>query len=323
MPWASPSGHSRDSSRGALSISVIAVGVVLALGVTQVIASASLNTVNSPIAASLLDAAIGRLQGKPTTSMALRDECTQGADFDTGRVLVNDATISGKGAAELARELHYGGSCRVDVGSGSASRPLSVAISTTFQDYWGLFETSQTRMRAWYLPNGESKSVPTMTTSRVVSIGAFHGGNVAALPFRDKRYALILFTKPDANVWNDRAYFSTPAFRAKMIFTPVLLTFHLPRTRLNQLRNGCEISCAGINATTAFSFSLDESGAGSAPVLPRVIGKLMLPGSGVVYSNGPVSGSKEIAFNHPFYLAVINLDSQRVLLDAIVGDPTP
>ena len=73
---------------------------------------------------------------------------------------------------------------------------------------------------------------------------------------------------------------------------------------------------------TMLSFSLDERGAGSAPILPYAIGKLMIPGSGVVYSNGPVSGSQDITFNRPFYLAVINLDSQRVLLDALVEDPS-
>jgi hypothetical protein len=161
-----------------------------------------------------------------------------------------------------------------------------------------------------------------MTANIDISVGTFHGSDVVAIPFRDKRYALILFTRPDTNLEDERAYFSTTAFRAKTSFTPVFLNIHLPRLRVSKTEDGCEVSCGEISATRALSLSLDEGGAGAAPILPHSIGKLFTPGSGLVYPNGPVNGRREIYFDRPFYLAIMNVESQRVLLDGIITDPT-
>ena len=97
----------------------------------------------------------------------------------------------------------------------------------------------------------------------------------------------------------------------------------MPRIAFKQVMTRCVGSCAVTEVSQTIALSLNEAGAGDAPALPRSLPMLSDPNAGLIYSSyEPNAPSVVMRANQPYYVAIIDVETQRILIDAFIEDPT-
>ncbi|MBV8490011.1 MAG: hypothetical protein JO199_05710 [Candidatus Eremiobacteraeota bacterium] len=291
-------------------------------------AVAAPNALNSTVNDALIARVATLLAGEvpKAGSGLLRDECAGAEEWFQGRpddrVLVSDVLLSGPAAAKVALNWEFGTACRVSVKS-STSRELKIEANAEFRDFWSVFRVVNSVRAPWILADGQTVSVWTMRKTFLVSAAEWHGDRVIAMPFRDNRFAIIIVA--GANVTSAASsYFDSIAFLNREGFRPEQITLSLPRLKLSSTNTFRTAGAKPVAVSQRLTFSLNENGAGDAPLLPRTIGKVNNPNTGLVYVKLKYKDRVRVAtlaIDRPFYFAIVDTATQARLIEGFVSDP--
>jgi len=284
------------------------------------------NILSSPIADAFIANAAAALHGSSERIEALREECSAGAE-STGndQSLVNDLQIVGAVGPRASKTLAYGAACRVLVRH-TAGEGVVIVSESRFRDSWGpLFDPRNTAPAPWTMSHGTVLQVPMMHNPHaLVGIAPDAGLTVTTIGFRDAQFALFLVTGPGISPERAHRYFSSSAFRNREGYRSALVALSIPRVALHMDRVDCMRSCAAITIRKSIRLAISEFGLGDAPNIPLAKSELRPRSLSPPYApccRPPVAGSP-IAADRPFYVAIIDVQTQRILFDAFVERPT-
>jgi hypothetical protein len=123
-----------------------------------------------------------------------------------------------------------------------------------------------------------------------------------------------------------KSYFGSKAFLDRQGFRLEQVTLSMPRLNLFSSDAYSIAGSAPVSVKQRVTFSLNESGADGAPVLPRTIPKLLdfnlNINTGLVYTKYTKDQRIEtVAIDRPFCFAIVDTQTQALLLEAFVVDP--
>ncbi len=279
----------------------------------------------SPIGDTFVAYAVRAAQGIAGWSRVLNEECVMGTEYPgTERVLVNNVLLSGRSAAHVATMLEYRGACRVGLAPAPAGAGLTIRATATFRDAWLQPRFSKQHSLARTGTDGTRSQVSMIRADHiVVSVASFHGDRVLAVPFRDYRFFAIFIVGRHLREATAHAYFDSRAFLDRSGFRAVDARLTIPRVRLSSISTHCIGSCSDIRVVQHVTLALSPAGAGSAPSYPKSMTMLIDPRAGLLWAtyHWPFPRA-DIAVDRPFYLAILDAKTQRVLFHAFVEQPT-
>ena len=168
------------------------------------------------------------------------------------------------------------------------------------------------------------RNVPFMETRGPLSVVSMKRYDVVAIPFRDKRFAMLFMLGGGVTPATVKQYLSSGAFLAHTGFRSVMATLKVPRFALSTRIVSCIGSCNRVHIQDDAGLSFAETGAGDARLVPRGIPKLMNPFSALTYSMPQDLSALEnvqLIANRPFGFAIVDTETQSVLLLGMVERP--
>ena len=318
------------SQRAALSR--IACASMLAFSALQlgtgVLAAESSSSVASPVAQSL----VNRVLDTARPSFGAETECTEDASLrPSSRVLTVDLALAGKAAEAVGSQLHLGTNCRISILSDPIGSALSITSNATFDDAWlAPFDVADTHLDDWTDKSGVVSKVEMMSRRRcLLYFGRYDDNVLVMLPFRDPSYGLFVMTGPSVSESSAHAYFRSDRFKRYADFGLGFVDVSVPRLALHEELSYCIGACSEKRVQQKSVLSLDEAGAGSAPVLPELVAKSAYYQNFIFWTPTQSQAthaiktfpSATVAANRPFYLVLVNGRTRDVLFESLVESP--
>jgi hypothetical protein len=281
------------------------------------------NDVASPISDSLVTDLIRAATGSRRTSTALIDECEFPNITGHAPVLENNAVLVGPLALRATRGFPYGSGCWLNASAANSPPKLNIGAAVTFNDALRIvFDRRDTRSALWFTAKDAPVRVRMMSMHAKLSVSRHGGASVVALQFRDKGYALLVITGPNLSADAARAYTTSADFKAARDFETANVQLYVPSFRLHRSSARCLGGCGAIVVNQSMALSLSEEGAGNAALMPPNLPMLFDLNAGLVYTKHTQHPRNvTIRANHPFYAAIVDRDTQRVLIDAFIENP--
>lgn len=307
----------------ALTILAIAV-LALPLRAASQTVSSEPNSLTAPISSAFTDYVVGVIQGAKPDSHLLQQECGIGSEQSGDRVLVNDINVVAAPSISMNGLHGFPFACQLRIHRNAAKR-ITIASNATFRDSWGaIFDPKRTAPAEWTMDDGTVLHVPMMRSqATLVSQAHAESLTITGIGFRDTDFAFFLVTGDHVTLDAARGYVASPAFKQKSGFRSVLAALNVPRIAMHDDTMSWPGGCSNITVRSHVELALSETGLGDAPLLPKEI-PLHPQSLSPIYAPccaPPVRGSA-VSANRTFYFAIVDVQTQRTLFDALVRRPT-
>jgi hypothetical protein len=274
------------------------------------------NSISSPVASSLAGRVVDAVLGRRGATSPL-PECAADSSLSAGqRVLFNDAVVEGARAPVFVPGI--GPNCRVSFVGAPGGGAIRVASTVSFNDAWAPSFASAGTADFKSL-SGKIVRVPQISVKAMLSVSKYRGFRVFALPFHDRRYAVILLTGSGLDAATARAYTSGSEFKRRSGFVTATVDLAMPKLDLKAASSGCDSPCSNVRLSRTANIVFDEYGSGDGSRLPPWTSKMnLIP---LTYPATKVGPNETVRVDQPYYVALVDIDSQSVLLDAFVAHP--
>jgi hypothetical protein len=282
------------------------------------------NTLNAPIASAFVNYVVGVIRGTKPDGHLLQRECGVGSEQSGDRVLMNDIDVVAAPGINTKALQGFPFACQLKVHTFDG-QSINIASNATFRDYWGaIFDPKRTAPAEWTMDDGTVLHVPMMQSQATV-VSEAHVGNltIAGIGFRDTDFAFFLVTGDHVTLDAARGYFASLSFKQKNGFRSVLAALNIPRITMHDDTTSCPGACSNITVRGHIELALNETGLGDAPLLPKQI-PLHPQSLSPIYAPccAPPVHAAAVSANRTFYFAIVDVQTQRSLFEALVRRPT-